>query len=612
MCGITGYVGSKLAVPIVLDCLKNLEYRGYDSAGIAYLDNIDFGVIKKVGNLNNLSNYLSKKVIPASCAIGHTRWATHGQPNEANSHPQVDFSGKFALVHNGIIENYNELKKQLMACGIDFKSQTDTETIVQLLSREYANIDAIYSQNHMHSTLHSTILQVLKAIYNTTLKLKGTYACAFVVKGMENCIFFFKNQSPLVLGKSKVGYFLSSDVSALLMYTDQIYNFQDYQFGFISPDGIGVYDETFNDVNIDYQTIQTKPQQISLGKYSYFMEKEINQGVTSVLDTIKDVDMYLDKLPLKLFSKDRGLHIVGCGTALNAGRVGKWLIEKTLRLPVSIEFASEFRYKHPIIKVNDLAFFISQSGETADALYSLELSKKLGAIPIAITNTPTSRIRVIADYYLPTNAGIEVSVASTKTFLAQIAVFYALVDKLANLNNINIGYSLKELESTLIKFKDVDYSNLMQIANEIKCEESIYFIGRGIDYILAMEGALKLKEVSYIHCESIPAGELKHGSLALINNNTVVIAILTQKNLKKKILNNLQELSSRGARIYLFSQFTELESFVYKLIKLPYSKAVYAPFLASKPLQLLAYYTALAKNLNPDKPRNLAKSVTVE
>lgn len=616
MCGIVGYVGEKLAVPIVVDCLKALEYRGYDSAGIAYVENQNLCCAKRVGKLQNLATFLKNKIIPASCAIGHTRWATHGEPSEVNAHPQVDNKQIVAVVHNGIIENYIDIKSDLIREGVKFNSETDTEVISQYLSHK---ICAKSLHNTMHSTLHSTIKptknEVLRTIKEVMTECVGAYAFGILVRGIDDCIFFAKHKSPLILGKGNGENFLASDTPALINYVQKFYAIQDNEFGYIEKNKIVVYDQNFKIKKIKFDVIKLQVEQVMLGEYNHFMEKEIEQDAQSVIDTIDRIKKMkiLQKISPQIFKQNFNLHITACGTALHAGMIAKYIIEQQLAIPVDLDYASEFRYKQPIINDKSICLFISQSGETADTLSCVELVKSFGATTIAFTNVPASRMEKIVDYVVPTSAGVEIAVASTKAYMAQIASLYAFIEYLAEILQKPIKFSTDLVKKTAFMYQKRDYDSLISnIAQEIKNEESIYFLGRGIDYLLALEGALKLKEVSYIHCEALPAGELKHGSLALIHKDSVVIAILTQRNLIDKTINNIHELNSRGAKVILFSPFKSLQNFVYKQIFLPEVENMLAPFVAMKPLQVLAYKTAISKNLDPDKPRNLAKSVTVE
>lgn len=621
MCGIVGYTGEKLGVPIVLDCLKRLEYRGYDSAGVAYLDCGNLFVKKQVGKLENLNTYLKNKIIPSSCALGHTRWATHGEPNKTNAHPHIDNDNILALVHNGIIENFVNLKNDLLKKDFYFNTETDTEVIAVLLGAELQNFiknEQNSAQNCVHNTLHSTCnftkKQVLRVLQKMVSLLDGAYALAIVVKGLDDCIFFAKNKSPLILGKGCGQNFLASDSSAILPYTNEIYSVKDGEFGCIQKEKITIFDADFNSVKPHFETLQIKLEQIMLGDYAHFMHKEIEQGASSVVDSLNRLKgVWANKLPINIFESDFNLHITACGTALHAGRIAKYLIENQLKIPVQLDYASEFRYKKPLINNKSICLFLSQSGETADTLSSLELAKSMGAITIGITNVPASRMERIADFILPTSAGPEIAVASTKAYMAQLAVIYGLTEYIAQIKSIQLNYTTENIKAEMFRYSKLDYfEQLNDIVQEIKYQQSVYFVGRGLDYLIAMESALKLKEITYIHCEALPAGELKHGSLALIHKDSIVIAILTQSNLIDKTLNNIHELNSRGAKVILFSPFVELKKFVFKFIKIPKVNDLISPFVAIKPLQMLAYKTAISKNLDPDKPRNLAKSVTVE
>lgn len=620
MCGIVGYVGEKLAIPMVLECLKSLEYRGYDSAGIAYVDGKKLEVFKRVGKLKILSNFIENKIIPASCAIGHTRWATHGEPSEKNAHPHTDNLGVLALAHNGIIENFSALKKDLNMQGVEFYGETDTEVFAKLLQQNIFNENAIKSENYaMHSTMHNTIKVtkkcIIMAIKKTIMQCTGSYAVVFIFKGIDDVIFFAKNKSPLIIGESKYGKMLASDTPALLGKCEKFYTINDGEFGYISKRSICIYDKDFNKIKPYFMPIKLQLNEVILGEHQHFMQKEIEEGAKSVLDTLDRLNSQkiLAKIPEQIFDINSNFHITACGTALHAGRIAKYLIENQLGEGVDLDYASEFRYKRPQLNSRSVCLCISQSGETADTLSCLELSKEFGATTLAVVNVRGSRMESIADYIIPTSAGPEIAVASTKAYLAQLGAIYALIAHMAKIRNKSLDFSIDEIKSIVKANENVNYENeLKEVVELIKNEESVYFVGRGLDYLLAMEASLKLKEITYIHSEALPAGELKHGSLALISEGCVVFAILTQSDLIEKTLNNVHELNSRGAKVVLFTPFIELKNFVYKLIKLPNVKNLLAPFVALKPLQTLAYLSAISKNLDPDKPRNLAKSVTVE
>ena len=434
------------------------------------------------------------------------------------------------------------------------------------------------------------------------------------MRGYDDVIFFAKNKSPLIIGKGENENFIASDTPALIGCCKKFYSIKDGEIGYITKDRIAVFDENLKVLKLNFKTVNIRPEQVILGNYSHFMEKEIEQGADSVTETINRIEQMkiLERISPKIFD-NFDLHITACGTALHAGLIAKCVIEDKLKIPVDLDYASEFRYKKPLISSKSICLFISQSGETADTLSCVELSNSVGATTIAFTNVAGSRMESLVDYIIPTSAGPEIAVASTKAYMAQLAAIYQFIEYLAKIKGITIEFSSDSVKNAVLKNKYINYyKELEDVVQEIKDEESVYFIGRGIDYLLSIEDALKLKEVSYIHCEAMPAGELKHGSLALVRKDCFVIAILTQKELYDKTLNNIYELNSRGAKVILFSPFKELRNIVYKQILIPETEPVLSPFVAMKPLQCLAYATAIARGNDPDKPRNLAKSVTVE
>lgn len=603
MCGIAGFVGERFAIKNVMNVLKRLEYRGYDSSGIAYTQNDDINVIKSLGNLKNLGSEISEDAMP-NTAIGHTRWATHGKPSVLNAHPHVDMYANIALVHNGIIENYQQIKDELIQNGIKFVSQTDTEVIAQLIGFE---VQKIVDQGAKINTFK--FMCVLSSVVS---RLKGSFAFVCICKGLEGIIFFAKNGSPLVLGKGQKGVCIGSDENAIKPLCDAVCRVQDNELGYIDQD-INIFDTSLQKREVKFTLSKADIDDFCLTGFSSFLDKEIDEGVKSALKTVKRLNKELkDIFKKQIVHKNTNIHITACGTALHAGRIFGYLVESELRIPVSIDFASEFKYKKPILNENSVCFFISQSGETADTIGCVELAKECGATTIGITNVKGSRLDALVDYSIYTYAGLEISVASTKAFLAQLGAVYALVSFMAKSLSKSITYSMQDLVRILLKLKNKKFPHLHKYIKLIKAQNSIYFVGRGLDYFLAMEGALKLKEICYIHCEAFAGGELKHGPLALISNKSVVIAVLTQRHLIDKMLNNIHELNSRGAKVILFSPFTKLRKEVYGFVKLPLSKDVICPFGAIKPLQELTLYTAQRKGVDPDKPRNLAKSVTVE
>ncbi len=601
MCGIGGCVGSERAVGDVLDCLFRLEYRGYDSSGIAYVEKNKIKVIRAVGKLQNLTQKIKKEPF-IKAVIGHTRWATHGKPTIQNAHPHTDEARTVAVVHNGIIDNYEIIRAGLQRGGCQFFSQTDTEVLAQWLGKEL---------NKCKTVSESAVLRVIGSLFG---KVKGTFALAIIIKGIEDKIFFAKTSSPLILGRGKNGNYLASDVLALVGKCNSVYHLLDNEFGYISGEEICVFDVNKKRKKIALLPLVAKVDSVQLNKYSSYLEKEIAEGAAAAIETIKLGQKEIaTSLSFDLIKHKKDIHIVACGTALHAGRVLKYLIEHELRRPVSLDFASEFKYNRPLIGENSLCIFISQSGETADTLGCVELCKNLGAMTLAITNVAHSRIAQIADRYLLTRAGVEVSVASTKAYLAQLGMGYVLVQYLARMESKKIHFCTQDVINALVRNRHRKYyPKLEGVIDLVAAQRSIFFVGRGLDYFVAMEGALKLKEVCYVHCEALAGGELKHGSLALIDKNSVVVAVLTQEHLIDKMLNNIHELNSRGAKVILFSPFLELKNEVAAFVKLPKIGSLFSPLIAVKPLQELTLYVAQKKGIDPDKPRNLAKSVTVE
>lgn len=601
MCGISGCVGSRKGVKDTLDCLKMLEYRGYDSSGIAFFNKSKIKVIKAVGNLKNL---LKKVAFETSqtAVIGHTRWATHGKPTLFNAHPHTDNRHIVALVHNGIIDNYESLRANLIQAGVLFHSQTDTEVLAQYLGKELSRFEKITAKK---------VLQVMRGVLGN---VKGSFAVAFVVTGLNNRIFFAKKSSPLIIGGGNKASFLASDTNALIGKCQQIYHVKDDEFGFVGANDIQIFSLTGSCVKAEFIPLNVSKNAVQLGRYDSYLHKEIDEGAGATIMSIKNCMREIDKiLPANLLAKNPDIHIVACGSALHSGRVLKYLIEHELRRSVNLDYASEFKYNSPLVSKRSLCIFISQSGETADTLGCVDIAKQLGATTIGITNVQTSRLASVVDYCLFTYAGAEISVASTKAYLSQLGLAYVLVLFLAKCVQKRVSFTTKSVIDVLVRGKNKGYyEKLKPFVNLISNQKSMFFVGRGLDYFVAMEGALKLKEVCYIHSESIPAGELKHGSLALIDQNSVVIAVLTQARLIDKMLNNIHEINSRGAKIILISPFLQLQKEVFGFVKIPRTPDLLSPLVAIKPLQELTLYTALHKHINPDQPRNLAKSVTVE
>ncbi len=605
MCGIIGYIGEEQAAPILIKGLRHLEYRGYDSAGIA-IQNNDVQVVKEKGRIQNLQELVEKIKPEGTIGIGHTRWATHGIPDNINAHPHRSMNDIVTLVHNGIIENYIELKNELIEKGYEFKSQTDTEVIAQLY-------DSLFDGD------------ALGTLINTAEKLDGSYAVAMLVKGYDDTVFAMKKDSPLIVGKGNNQNYLASDIPALLPYTNECYIVNDGEFVEISKNEIRVYDKNGNKKEVELKTIDLSVDDAQKDGYDYFMEKEIFEQPKAVRDTIlpliKSNQIQLPfKFPENFIEKLNRIYIVACGSAFHVGVTAKYIIEDMVHIPVMVDIASEFRYRNPVIDKNDLCIFISQSGETADTLASLRKAKEKGAFTLSIVNVSFSTIARESDGVIYTNAGAEISVATTKAFSAQLSVIYILstflaekkmllndnertefIDKILNLpNQIEKSLSCNELTKELSKY--------------IATKEHIFFIGRGIDYPLCLEGALKLKEISYIHCEGYGAGELKHGTISLIEKNTVVLAVATDDVLYQKMVSNIKEVTSRGAYVIAVVKegTRDIDKIAQKVIYVPDTTKNLMPSLTVVPLQLLAYHTTVEKGLDVDKPRNLAKSVTVE
>ena len=608
MCGIIGYVGNdQQAVEVILDGLSKLEYRGYDSAGLAIVEEGRIFVDKKSGKLSNLKDSLKEKVHFANIGIGHTRWATHGVPSDINSHPHCSCDGKVAIVHNGIIENYSTLKLELIEKGYKFISDTDSEVIAQLFSYFY----------------NGDLLETIKKVKN---RLKGSYALGIIHEAEPEKIVCTRKESPLIIGIGKNSNFIASDVPAILKYTRDVIFLENDEIAILEREKVRVYDKNLNSIEKSINKIQWDMEQASKNGYPHFMLKEIEEQPEVVNKTLEfytkeDGKEKLTDLFEKIdFSKVQEIDIIACGTAYYAGLQGANYLKKIANFKSNVEIASEYRYSDPIIDERNVVIFVSQSGETLDTLMALRLAKSKGAKTIAITNVVGSTISREADVVIYTLAGPEISVASTKAYTAQVITFYLLSLEISlKLNRITEdkykNYILKA-HSLNGKIKEIFNSKekIKGIAETIKDKKNGFYIGRGIDEKVAREGSLKMKEITYIHTEAFPAGELKHGTIALIENGTMVVVVATQENMIEKIVSNIKELKARGAYIISITKNS------YKDIREVSDKALYisniddllAPVLAVIPAQLFAYYTAVAKGLDVDKPRNLAKSVTVE
>lgn len=606
MCGIVGYIGDKKALPILLDGLKRLEYRGYDSAGVAILGE-DLKVVKTAGRIKDLEKKLEGEVLEGAIGIGHTRWATHGVPNDVNAHPHFSESMRIVVIHNGIIENYLELKKMLIKEGKTFRTETDTEVIAYLIEEFYNG-------------------SLLKAVQKTVELLEGSYAIAVMSKEDPERIICARKDSPLIGGIGKGENYVASDIPAVLPYTKDVMIFENGDIVEVRRDGIFVYDTKLNPIKRNVHKIDWNIEDAQKGGFKHFMLKEIFEEPSVIREAMRGrvregrIEIPELELSLDYLSRINQIFFVACGTAYHAGVYGKYLSEKYLRIPTHAEVASEFRYRNPVIDEKTLVFIISQSGETTDTLAALRFAKGKGAKTIGIVNVVGSSVAREVDYVVYIHAGPEIAVASTKAYVAQVEVIALIILQIAK----TLGKLSRETEEFLVKeFEQLQEkaSQIINRSNEIaefvsttKNIEETFYIGRNLDFALSLEGALKLKEISYVHAEGYPAGELKHGPLALVTPNSLVIAIDTFKPLKEKTLSNIKEVKARGGKVLAVS----IEG--YDLIKEVADRVFYvpnifedlSPIITVIPLQLLAYYMAESRGLDIDKPRNLAKSVTVE
>lgn len=605
MCGIVGFVGENEAAPILIEGLRRLEYRGYDSAGIAVKGD-GVTVVKEKGRIDSLQLRVDDVNPKGTVGIGHTRWATHGAPDRINAHPHKSMNDVVTLVHNGIIENYIELKNDLIEKGYEFKSQTDTEVIAQLFDSLFDG-DAI-----------STLIKVAQ-------KLEGSYAIAMLVKGYDDKVFAMKKDSPMIVGKGDEQNYLASDIPAILPYTRDCYIVNDGEFIEISKNDIKVFDKNGNKKNAEIKTIDLSIESAEKCGYDFFMAKEIFEQPKAVKDTvsplIKDGKIVLPfTFPENFIKELKRIYIVACGSAYHVGMTAKYIIEDMVRVPVTVDIASEFRYRNPIIGKGDLCIFVSQSGETADTLASLREAKARGAFTMSIVNVLFSTIARDSDGVIYTNAGAEIAVATTKAFSAQLSVAYVLSAFMAHEKGLMSDGELKSFTDEILALPEKIKSALdtdaitEKLSKHIATKEHMFFIGRGIDYPLCLEGSLKLKEISYIHCEGYGAGELKHGTISLIEPGTVVAAVATDDALYGKMVSNIKEVHARGAFVIaVVKEGTKgIEEIADEVIYIPNAPKNLMPSLTVIPLQLLAYHTTVEKGFDVDKPRNLAKSVTVE
>lgn len=607
MCGIVAYKGKLDAREVIIDGLEKLEYRGYDSAGIAVANDKGIDFEKRAGKLINLEKALEANPIEGHIGIGHIRWATHGAATDINSHPHLSNNGKIAVVHNGIIENYRELKSELEEEGYTFKSSTDTEVIAVLIEKYYQG-------------------DILKACEIAKEKLVGSFACGIISADEPDRLIGMRVESPLVFGVMEDGFLMASDIPSLLKYTRDVIYLENGDLVDINGDSYTIYDENNSEVSREIKTIEWSVDAASKDGYDHFMIKEINEEGSAIDEllrvNVKDnrVDFEENSFDKEEIANINKIYIVACGTAYHAGLVGKYAFEKIAKIPVICDIASEFRYNDPFIDENTLVILISQSGETADSLKALRLSKEKNAKTLLITNTLASSMDREALKSIYCYAGPEIAVASTKAYITQVVNLYLLaLDFSLKLGRIDLSsYEniLRELKTFPKKVEELvkNDESIKEFAYEIKDSKSLFYIGRSLDYATSIEAALKLKEVSYIHTEAFAAGELKHGTISLIEEGTPVIAIMTQGNLLDKTLSNVEEVKSRGAKVFSITSKDDLRirKVSEKTLILPETIDILYPILSVIPTQLMAYYTSIAKGIDVDKPRNLAKSVTVE
>ena len=606
MCGIVGYAGKRSAQDVLLDGLEKLEYRGYDSAGVALAQEGGIRVVKSKGRLDALRQKLAVQALAeSSCGIGHTRWATHGEPSDVNSHPHS--TPRVSIVHNGIIENYGALKERLAARGYTFESETDTEVLVKL-------IDSCY---------HGEPLQ---ALHEALGMVRGSYALAVLFKDFPDTIFAVKKESPLIVGWGEGENFVASDIPALLKYTRDYSVLEEGDLAVVTAQGIRFYNAFGEPVERQRLTADWDQEAAEKGGYPHFMLKEINEQPAAITATVSPrvedgmPDLRIPELTDERLRSIGMVHLVACGTAMHAGMVGKAAIETLARVPAEVDIASEFRYRDPILNKDDLVIIISQSGETSDTLAALKLAKSRGVPVLAIVNVVGSSIARAADYILYTYAGPEIAVASTKAYMVQMCVLYLFALRLAYARGKLEEAETKRLTAELLRAGEVikprldDCEQIKYLASRFVNTQSCFFIGRGFDYALSLEGSLKLKEISYVHSEAYAAGELKHGTISLITDGVPVIALATQKQVYEKTISNAKETKSRGARVILFTTKDAVvpEGVADYIVRMDEYEDLLMPLQLIVPLQLFAYYMAVLRGCDVDKPRNLAKSVTVE
>lgn len=608
MCGIVGYIGNDQAAPIILEGLEKLEYRGYDSAGLAVFDGETIRTQKAIGRLKVLENLTrGGETLPGSLGIGHTRWATHGAPSDRNAHPHTNTKGTIAVVHNGIIENYIPLRKKMADRGYEFKSETDTEVLAHLL-------DYYYKGNP------------LEAITKVLHRVEGSYALGILFADYPDEIYAARKDSPLIVGRNEAGCFIASDVPAILKYTRTVYYMDNQEVAALRRDGLQFYSVDEEELAKESVTIDWDADAAEKAGYEHFMLKEMYEQPKTIIDTIspriRDNDIVIEELKMsdEEIRAVRKIHIVACGSAYHAGVTGKYVLENLARIPVEVDVASEFRYRNPILEENSMVIVISQSGETADTLAALRESKARGFKVLGIVNVVGSSIAREADSCLYTWAGPEIAVATTKAYSAQLTALYMLAMKFAKVRGIVDETDFLQLLADLRCLPDQielllgQKQKIQHFANRYLGAIDIFFIGRGIDYAISLEGSLKLKEISYIHSEAYAAGELKHGTISLIEDGTLVVALSTQPELYQKTISNIVEVKARGAFVMAVTneENKAIEKASDYVVYIPQTNPCFTNSLAIIPLQLFAYYVAVGRGCDVDKPRNLAKSVTVE
>ena len=612
MCGIVGYIGEQNCVPVLINGLKSLEYRGYDSAGVAVLSGDTIGIRKTKGKVDNLSNLLLNEPISGKAGIGHTRWATHGAPSDMNAHPHFSNDDKIAVVHNGIIENYQELKAELEKKGYVFQSETDTETIAHL-------IDDYYKQGH----------DILESVRKTLERIEGSYALGVLCTDYPDQLIAARKESPLIVGLGKGENFIASDIPAILNYTKKAYILDDKELALVKADSVRLYDIDGNEIKKEVYTYKWDVEAAQKSGYDHFMLKEIYEQPKVVRDNLaqrfsedgKSIELDGIKLGRAELENINLIYIVACGTAYYAGLVGKYLLERMVGIPVNADVASEFRYKEPLIDEHTLVIVISQSGETADTHSALKLAKSKGSRVLGIVNAVGSSIARDADDVLYTLAGFEIAVASTKAFSAQVVAMYLITlhiaMELGRIDNDTFEEIKQAMDLLPKQINDIltkAVPKIRRFVNKYIGSKNVFYIGRGLDYVVCMEGSLKLKEIAYLHSEPYAAGELKHGPIALIEEATLVVGIVTQEALFDKTKSNIKEVKARGAKVLAIAMQgnRSIEEVADDVIYIPRTHWMLTSLLANIPQQLFAYYMALELGEDIDKPRNLAKSVTVE